>query len=114
MIVVPAEMSAARRYTLTTIALVLGFFAQGASSGEIRRRVAPGRTDEDGWASIWRWLRELQEGKLFRWIRGMTGLSGRDLARHVSAVLAEQSGMSARGVEHEDRIWAGVMATWAR
>ena len=113
MLVVPRSVAARRRYTLATIALALLARAGGESAGAVRARLAPGSTFETGWPVLGRWLRAVREGRLFRWIRGVSELSGRALAERVSAVVAEASGVSARTDSAEARVWAGVMATSA-
>lgn len=108
MIVVPRELSPRRRFTLVTIALALLQLGAGASPTHIRRALAPGTTFEEGWASLWRWCRAIADGQLFRWIRGVSELSGRRLAARVSVVLSESSGLNARHGSLEERVVAGV------
>ena len=110
MLVVPTDVSARRRYTLATIALALARFSVGQSATSIRARLSPNATFDEGWPSLRRWLRAVATGKLFRWIRGVSELSGRALAERVSAVIAEASGADARSGGFEDRVWKGVMS----
>lgn len=111
MLVVPREVGALRRYTLITIALSLASFGAGASATRIRARFAPGETFEEGWPSLRRWCRAVAEGRLFRWIRGVSELEGRRLAERVSVVIAEASGIGARHASFEARVIAGVMSS---
>lgn len=111
MLVVPRDLGPWRRYTLATIALAIAGVAEGIASGRLRARLAPSTTFEEGWPSLRRWLRAIAAGRLFRWIRGVSELAGRALAERVAAVLAEASGRSARSVDFEDRVWAGVMSS---
>ena len=110
MLVVPRELSARRRYTLITIALALADFASGTSATRVRARFAPGSTFEDGWASLRRWCIAIAEGRLFRWIRGVSELAGRALAARAAVVIAEASGISARHASLEARVAAGAMS----
>jgi len=111
MLVVPREMSRLRRYTLVTIALALVSFGGGERATRIRARFAPGATFEEGWPSLRRWCRAIADGRLLRWIRGISELAGRTLAERVSAVLAEASGIDARSACFEQRVIAGVMSS---
>ena len=111
MLVVPCDLGQWRRYTLATIALALAGFATGRPATDLRRRFAPGRTIEEGWPALRRWLRAVSGGRLFRWIRGVSELAGRALAERVTAVIAEASGYDARALGIEDRVWAGVMSS---
>lgn len=111
MLVVPRDLGPWRRYTLATIALALAGFAAATTAGALRRRFAPGRTLEEGWPALRRWLRAVSGGRLFRWIRGVSELAGRALAERVAAVIAEASGYGARASSLEDRVWAGVMSS---
>ena len=113
MLVVPRGIGPARRFTLVSIALALVRLAAGESATRIRARLAPGQSYEEGWASLWRWCRAVREGRLFRWIRGVSELAGRALAVRVSAVLAEASGLDARQASPEERVLAGVMSSSA-
>lgn len=111
MLVVPRELSASRRYTLTTIAIALLRFGADDDATLIRERLAPGDTFELGWVSLRRWCRAVAESRLFRWVRGVSELSGRALAKRVSVVLAEASGLDARHSSLEERVVAGVMSS---
>ena len=111
MLVVPRELSPWRRYTLVTIALALADFGAGVSTAALRARLSANHTVDPGWPSVRRWLRAIAAGKLFRWIRGVSELSGRALAERVSAVVAEASGFDSRSMSFEARIIAGVMAS---
>jgi len=111
MLVVPRELSPWRRYTLVTIALALAGIAACESARALRARLAPGSTFEEGWPSLRRWLRAIMEGRLFRWIRGVSELAGRRLAERVSVVIAETSGLDVRSASFESRIVAGVMSS---
>lgn len=111
MLVVPRELSPWRRYTLLTIALALADFGAGTSAGVVRARRAPNQTFDPGWPSLRRWLHAISAGKLFRWIRGVSELSGRALAVRVSAVVAEASGLDVRSASFEARVVAGVMSS---
>lgn len=111
MLVVPCEVAPWRRYTLVTIALALAGFGLGEAAGALRRRLAPGGTFDEGWPALGRWLRAIISGKLLRWIRGVSELSGRALAERVSAVLAETSGIDCRSASFEARVCAGVMSS---
>jgi hypothetical protein len=113
MLVVPRESGPAWRFTLVSIAFAFVRFAAGESATRIRARLAPGQSYEEGWASLWRWCRAVREGRLFRWIRGVSELAGRALAVRVSAVLAEASGLDARQASPEERVLAGVMSSSA-
>jgi hypothetical protein len=111
MLVVPREMSRLRRYTLVTIALALTGSGRGERATQLRARLAPGATFEEGWPSLRRWCRAIAVGRLFRWIRGVSELAGRRLAERVSAVLAEASGIDGRSASFEQRVIAGVMSS---
>jgi len=111
MLVVPRDLSARRRYTLITIALAIAAFASGTSASRVRARFAPGATFEDGWPSLRRWCVAIAEGRIFRWIRGVSELAGRALAVRAAAVIAEASGMSARHASLEARVAAGAMSS---
>lgn len=113
MIVVPRELSPRRRFTSVTIALALLHFAEGASATKTRQRFSAGSTFEQGWASLRRWCRGIAEGRLFRWIRGVSELAGRALAVRASAVIAEASGLGARQASPEERVFAGVISSSA-
>lgn len=113
MIVAPRELSPARRFTLVTIALALLRLGAGESTSEIRKALSPASSYEEGWASLWRWCHAVAEGRLFRWIRGVSELAGRALARRVSAVIAEHSGLDARQASLEERVIAGVLSSSA-
>jgi len=113
MLVVPRELSPGRRFTLVTIALALLRLSAGASATEIRKDLSGAMTYEEGWASLRRWCRAIVEGRLFRWIRGVSELAGRALAVRVSAVIAEASGLDARQASLEQRAIAGVMSSSA-
>lgn len=111
MLVVPRELAARRRYSLTTIALALARFAVGVTATSIRGGVAPGTTFEEGWPTLRRWCAAVREGRLLRWIRGVSELAGRALAERVSAVLAEASGVDARSASFEQRVWQGAFSS---
>lgn len=111
MLVVPREVSPRRRYLLGTIVLALAGFGLGETAGSLRARLAPGRTFDEGWPVLRRWLRAIAAGTLLRWIRGVSELAGRALAERVSAVLAEASGVDARSASVQARVWAGMMAS---
>jgi hypothetical protein len=113
MLVGPCDLAPSRRFTLFTIALALLRLAAGTSPTQIRAELAPGRSFEEGWASLRRWALAVAEGRLFRWIRGVSELAGRALAVRVSAVLAEGSGLDARQASPEERVFAGVMLSSA-
>ena len=113
MLVGPRELSPRNRYTLVTIALALLRLANRASTTDIRRALSVATTYEEGWVSLRRWCRAVVEGRLFRWIRGVSELAGRALAVRVSAVLAEASGLDARQTSLELRAIAGVMSSSA-
>ena len=110
MMVVPRDLGPWRRYTLATIALAMVGYAEGECLASLRRRLSPDKTFEEGWPSVHRWLRAVQEGKLFRWIRGVSELSGRRLAERVAAVLAAESGNSNAQASIGPLAWEGVMA----
>ena len=74
-------------------------------------QAAAGKSFDEGWPALGRWLRAVAAGKLLRWIRGVSELAGRALAERVSAVLAEASGVDARSASFEARVWAGVMSS---
>lgn len=111
MLVVPREVSPWRRYALGTIVLALAGFGLGESAHALRARLAPGKSFDEGWPALGRWLRAVAGGKLLTWIRGVSELAGRALAERVSAVLAEASGVDARSASFEARVWAGVMSS---
>jgi hypothetical protein len=111
MLVVPREVSPWRRYALGTIVLALAGFSLGETAQALRARLSPGKSFEEGWPALGRWLRAVATGKLLRWIRGVSELAGRALAERVSAVLAEASGVDARSASFEARVWAGVMSS---
>jgi len=68
--VVPRGVVGRRHYSAYAIALACLLWSFGQwSLGEVRRRVAPGRTDEPGWAAMGRWLRAVEAGRLFRVVR---------------------------------------------
>jgi hypothetical protein len=111
MLVVPRGVAPWRRYALSTIVLALAGFGAGESAPSLRARLSPEQTFEAGWPSLRRWIRAVAEGKLFRWVRGVSELSGRVLAQRVAAVAAEASGSAERGAPLEARAWSGVMAS---
>lgn len=111
MLVVPSEISRQRRFTLLTIALAFLRFGEGLRVGAIRKELGPGATFEEGWPTLRRWCRAFTEGRLFRWIRGVSELAARALARHVAAAIAVGSGHDSRTHSLEERVVAGVMAS---
>lgn len=111
MLVVPCDVLPWRRYSLGTIVLALAGFSLGEASRDLRERLAPGKSFDEGWPALRRWLRAVTAGKLLCWIRGVSELAGRALAERVSAVLAEASGIDARSASFEARVWAGVMSS---
>ena len=113
MIVVPRETTCRRRYTLTTIAIAMARFGVRRPATAIRAQLAPGTTFEEGWPTLRRWCAAVREGRLLRWVRGVAGLAGRALAERISAVLAEASGLNARGASFEQRVWLGVVSSSA-
>ncbi|MFO0618488.1 MAG: hypothetical protein U0414_38200 [Polyangiaceae bacterium] len=108
MLVVPCEISGWRRYTLLALAFLR--FGDGVSTRAIRKEISPGATFEDGWPSIRRWCKAFAEGRLFRWIRGVSELVPRAVARHVAVAIAGDSGHDSRTHSLEERVVAGVMA----
>lgn len=110
MLVVPRDQGPRLRYTLATIALAMLGIVQGRSATTIRRALSPYWTLEEGWASLGRWIQQVRVGRLFRWIRGVSELSGRCLAERVSAVIAEASGLGTRSAGTAERVWLGAMS----
>lgn len=111
MLVVPCEISGWRRYTLLTIALAFLRFGDGVSTRAIRAELSPGATFEEGWPAIRRWCGAFADGRLFRWIRGLSELVARVVARHVAVAIAGDSGHDSRTHSIEERVVAGVMAS---
>ena len=113
MLVGPRALAPSRRFTFLTNALALLRLAACTSPTQVRAKLAPGRSFEEGWASLRRWALAVAEGRLFRWSRRVSELAGRALAVRVSAVLAEASGLDARQASPEERVFAGVMSSSA-
>lgn len=113
MLVVPSELSGRWIYTITTIALALCGFGADEACTNLRSRLVLGRTFEEGWPSVGRWVRAILDGKLFQWIRGVSELSGRILAQRVAVVLAATSGVRETDAAFEARVWQGATSSWS-
>lgn len=87
--VVPRGVVERRHYSAWAMALACWLWSFGhLSLGEVRRLVAPGRTDEPGWAAMGRWLRAVGAGRLFRCVRPWpAGFVPRQRAERVAATV---------------------------
>lgn len=106
--VVPRGVAGRRHYSAWAMALACWLWSFGhVPLGEVRRLVAPGRTDEPGWAAMGRWLRAVEAGRLFRCVRPWpAGFSPRRRAERVAAtVMALGPGADGSGPA---RLFAGA------
>ncbi len=87
--VVPRGVIGRRHYSAGAVALACWLWSFGQLPlGEVRRRVAPGRSDEPGWATLGRWLRAVDGGRLFQCVRRWpAGFLPRQRAERVAATV---------------------------
>lgn len=87
--VVPRGVVGRRQYGAAAIALACWLWSFGGLSlGRTRSQVAPGRTDEPGWAVVRRWVRAVGARRLFASVRAWPeGLRPRQRAERIAATV---------------------------
>ena len=89
--VLPRGLTARRQYAATAIGLALYLVGvQGQSLRQVRERVSPEALtfDADGWATVRRWVRAVEQGQLFAPLRASPpGLSMRKRAERAAMTL---------------------------
>jgi hypothetical protein len=120
-VVVPCEMLAQRRYSAAAIAFALALWGLAlATAAEVRRQVSPdqfvGATAAGGWASLRRWARAVQRGRLFpRVPLPSERPTGRQVAASAASAIAGRAGPESRARPLEQRAFeaAARSAGWA-
>jgi len=111
MTVLPRGAIASRHFSAGAIALACALYGLcGVCLSDTRRRVSPWRSDEAGWPALGRWLRRIEQGRLFRGVRPWPrGASWRTRAERVAATAMALAREDASSIEA--RTFAG--ASWA-
>jgi len=91
-IVVPRGVIARRQFSGPAIGLAVALFGAGVPATEVRRLVSPwatlGATAAAGWASLRRWLRSIEDGRLFPRLLRRAPTAPRRMASWVGSALA--------------------------
>ncbi len=106
--VVPRGVVGRRHYRASAIALACWLWSFGGLSlGHTRAQVAPGRTDEPGWAAVRRWLRAVGAGRLFASVRASPdGFTPRQRAERLAATMMALAPSSSGSPQ--ERLFAGA------
>jgi hypothetical protein len=106
--VVPRGVVARRHYGATAIALACFLLGvSGLGVADVRRRVAPGITHEQGWAVVRRWLGAIHAGLLFPFVRPWP--VDLDLPRRAERVAATVMAFAPGNyATDEERLFAGI------
>lgn len=106
--VVPRGVVGRRQYGASAIALSCWLWSIGGLSlGRTRTRVAPGRTDEPGWAAVSRWLRAVHAGRLLASVRAWPeSFTPRQRAERIATTVMALAPSGAGSPE--ERLFAGA------
>lgn len=106
--VVPRGVVGRRQYGAAAIALACWLWSvRGLSLGRTRTQVAPGRTDEPGWAVVSRWVSAVGARRLLTSVRAWPeSFTPRQRAERIAATVMSLA-PSAAG-SPEERLFAGA------
>jgi hypothetical protein len=118
MTVVPQETRTHRLYTASAIGWALALFGVGRlSAAVVRARTSPwtilGKTADEGWATLRRWVAAVRGGRLFRCVRASPpDFLARQVAERAATTLAANAPPTGPADEIIERAFAGAALAW--